>query len=80
MPVRDQNGVITHYTLYYRKEGSAINSNIPLMSSTVQANLTGLSIYTMYNIVVSASTAAGVVPVSAIVNVKTGEVGKLTDE
>ena len=50
-----------------------------LGSSSLQVNITGLSVYTNYNISVSASTKAGEGPKSSGIVVKTGEASKFTN-
>ena len=75
LPKVDQNGIITAYILYYHVRGSA-TAKATLQTPSLNAHITGLSIYTEYAISVSASTQAGEGPDSDEIFVRTGEAGR----
>ena len=77
LPPNSHNGVITKYTVYYYKQHSPRISeqSIAVSVSNRQTGISNLSVYTDYNISVSASTSAGEGPRSSGIIVKTGEAG-----
>ena len=80
-PLETKNGTITNYMVYYRMDSvkDSTTNSVQLGSSTLQVNITGLSVYTNYNISVSASTKAGEGPKSGGIIVKTDEASKFTN-
>ena len=78
LALSDQNGIITHYTVYYRQAGIPLSSRVNITSSILSTNITGLDIHTNYIAVVSASTSAGEGPQSSEATFKTAEGSKST--
>ena len=59
MPVEQQNGIITGYTITYHSQTENDNGSVPAGPSDRQKNITGLKQYVFYNITVFASTVKG---------------------
>ena len=76
LPILDRNGVITRYTVYYSQSKDKPPKSIN--SSSLSANITGLSPFTDYIMNVSASTYVGEGPISSEVTVKTAEASKFS--
>lgn len=71
-PVRDRNGVITGYNLYYRvtpDEGGVVNETYTKLSvaPSGQYQLEGLVGDTSYDVVMQAVTSAGAGPNSTVI-------------
>ena len=62
VPVVDQNGIITGYTINYQSQTENDSANVPADANKRQKELTGLKEYVDYNITVFASTAKGAGP------------------
>ena len=79
MPV--QNGIIVSYSVYYQAIGGSYSDSTKrykqVGSALTQADLTGLEVYVLYNITVTASTSAGEGPSSIAIAVRTAEAGKI---
>ena len=73
-PQDHQNGIITVYTVYYRR--SSATRSKEFVWHDHQFIITGLSASTLYLVSVSASTSAGEGPSSREVTVKTPDAGK----
>ena len=59
VPVQQQNGIITGYTITYQSQRENHNGSVPAGSSDRQKNITNLKEYVLYNITVFASTVKG---------------------
>ena len=75
VPIDHQNGIITGYRVYIRKEGSSGAWSVDDTSSK-QWSKSGLDLWTIYDIKISAKTSVGEGPKSSIVKVRTDEDGK----
>ena len=71
-PSQDRNGVITGYTLQYKKSSASSYSTISSLTVTL-ASLTSLNEFTEYQIRVAAATSSGIGPFSDIVVTTTEE-------
>ena len=76
VPLDHQNGIITGYRVYIRKQES-VGEWLADDTSIKQWSKSGLEFWTLYNITVSAKTSAGEGVQSAIVEVRTDEDGKM---
>ena len=78
VPVEQQNGIITGYTITYHSQTENDNGTVQAGPSERQKTITGLKEYVNYNIRVFASTVKGDGPPSSPVLVlRTGQDGKL---
>ena len=59
VPVEQQNGIITVYTITYQSRTENHNGSVAAGPSDRQKNITGLKEYVYYNIIVFASTVKG---------------------
>ena len=59
VPVHQQNGIITGYTITYQSQTENHNGSVPAGPSDRQKNITNLKEYVSYNITVFASTVKG---------------------
>ena len=59
VPVQQQNGIITGYTITYQSQTENHNGSVPAGPSDRQKNITNLKEYVLYNITVFASTVKG---------------------
>ena len=59
VPVEQQNGIITGYTITYQSQTGNHNGNVSAGPSDRQKNITGLKENVFYNITVFASTVKG---------------------
>ena len=59
VPVEEQNGIITGYTITYQSQTENHNGNVFAGPSDRQKSITGLKEYVNYNITVFASTVKG---------------------
>jgi len=59
VPVQQQNGIITGYTITYQSQTEIHNGSVPAGPSDRQKNITNLKEYVLYNITVFASTVKG---------------------
>ena len=59
VPVEQQNGIITVYTITYQSQTENHNGSVAAGPSDRQKNITGLKEYVYYNITVFASTVIG---------------------
>jgi len=59
VPVEQQNGIITVYTITYQSQTGNHNGSVPAGSFDRQKNITGLKENVFYNITVFASTVKG---------------------
>ena len=59
VPVEQQNGIITGYTINYQSQTENHNGSVSTGPSDRQQNITGLKEYVYYNITVFASTVKG---------------------
>lgn len=78
LPKSQRNGIVTHYTVYYRSDESddeEMNYNDVETTSLLLRHLTP---YTTYGLSVSASTNVGEGPLSDVVTVTTDEASMLT--
>ena len=79
-PLAEQNGFIVSQCVYYQAvEGSyrdVTKRSKQVTGASTQTNLTGLEVFVLYNISVSASTSAGEGPSSIAISVRTAEAGK----
>ena len=75
VPAEDQNGIITGYKVYIRKEGSSGTWHVDQTSSK-QLSKSGLDLWTIYDIKISAKTSVGEGVKSSIVKLRTDEGGK----
>ena len=80
-PAVDQNGIIILYNVSYQSVGGSYSGSTnrckQVAGDSTQTDLTGLEVYVLYNITVSASTSAGEGPSSIIIGVRTAETGKI---
>ena len=80
-PAVDQNGIIILYNVSYQSVGDSYSDSTKrckqVAGDSTQADFTGLEVYVLYNITVSASTSAGEGPSSIIIAVRTAEAGKI---
>ena len=76
VPVVDQNGIITGYTINYQSQTENDNGSVPADANKRHKELTGLKEYVDYNITVFASTAKGAGPSSSVLVVRTDEDSK----
>ena len=76
VPVVEQNGIITGYTITYQSQTENHNGSVPAGANDRQKELTGLKEYVDYNITVFASTAKGPGPSSPVLVVRTDEDSK----
>ena len=79
-PVQEEflNGILRAYQVFYRKSSDTISSPMEIFStvSSPSVNISDLDKFTVYSVWVKAvTTAAG--PSSIVVNVTTGEDGKI---
>ena len=59
VPVEQQNGIITVYTITYQSQTENHSGSVAAGPSDRQKNITGLKEYVYYNITVFASTVKG---------------------
>ena len=59
VPVEQQNGIITGYTITYQSQTENHNGSVPAGPPDRQKNITNLKEYVLYNITVFASTVKG---------------------
>ena len=59
VPVEQQNGIITGYTITYQSQTENHNGSVPAGPLDRQKNITNLKEYVLYNITVFASTVKG---------------------
>ena len=64
VPVAEQNGIITGYTITYKSQTENDNGNVQVNGSVRQTELTNLKEFVKYNITVFASTEKGDGPAS----------------
>ena len=77
VPVQQQNGIITRYTITYQSQTENHNGNVSADPSDRQLNITGLKEYVFYNITMFASTVKGDGPHSTpVVVVRTDQDSK----
>jgi len=77
VPVKQQNGIITGYTITYHSQTENDNGNVSVDANNRHKNLTGLKEYVNYNITVFASTVKGNGPASdPVIVVRTDQDGK----
>jgi len=77
VPVEQQNGIITGYTITYQSQTENHNGNVSAGPSVRQQNITGLKEYIFYNITLFASTVKGAGPHSTpVVVVRTDQDSK----
>ena len=78
VPVEQENGIITGYTITYHSQSQNHNGTVPAGPSERQKTITGLKEFVNYNITVLASTVKGDGPPSSpVLIVKTGQDSKL---
>ena len=78
VPVDQENGIITGYTITYHSQTENDNGTVQAGPSERQKTITGLKEYVNYNITVFASTVKGDGPPStAVLVVRTGQDSKL---
>ena len=78
VPVEQENGIITGYTITYQSQTENDNGTVPAGSSERQKTISGLKEYVNYNITVFASTAIGNGPPSSpVLVVRTDQDSKL---
>ena len=65
VPVEQENGIITSYTITYHSQTENDNGTVPAGPSERQKTITGLKEYVNYNIRVFASTVKGDGPPSS---------------
>ena len=75
VPAEHQNGIITGYKVYIRKEGSS-GTWYKEDTSSKQLSKSGLDLWTTYDVKISAKTSIGEGVKSTIVKVRTDEDGK----
>ena len=75
VPIEHQNGIITGYRVYFKKDGSK-GKSFADDTSNKQFSKSGLDPWTFYNITVSAKTSVGEGLQSALLRVQTDEDGK----
>ena len=76
VPVNQQNGIITGYTITYQSQTENDNGTVQVNGSVRQTELTNLKEYVNYNITVFASTVKGAGPVSDLIVVRTDQDSK----
>ena len=76
VPVEQQNGIITGYTITYQSQTENDNGNVPAGPDDRVKNITGLREFVDYNITMSTSTAKGAGPSSPVIVVRTDEDSK----
>ena len=76
VPVDQQNGIITGYTITYQSQTENDNVNVKVDGSVRQTELTNLKEYVNYNITVFASTVKGAGPASDLIVVRTDQDSK----
>ena len=76
VPLEQQNGMITGYTITYQSQTEHHNGDVPAGPSDRQKEITGLKEYVDYNITVFASTVKGRGPSSTPALVKTDQDSK----
>ena len=59
VPVVEQNGIITRYTITYKSQTENDNGNVQVNGSVRQTELTNLKEYVNYNITMFSSTVKG---------------------
>ena len=78
MPVDQQNGIITSYTITYQSQTENHNGIVSAGPDDCQKSITGLKEYVNYNITVFASTVKGDGPHSSpVLVVRTDQDSKL---
>ena len=77
VPVADQNGEITKYTVTYKALPDGSLQTKEVSAPTTVVTLTGLNEYTTYSIKVSASTSKGAGTISEPISVTTDQDSKL---
>ena len=78
VPVVEQNGIITGYTITYQSQTENDNNSVQVNGSVRQTEFTNLKEYVNYNITVFASTVKGDGPASDPVVVRTDQDSKLS--
>ena len=76
VPVEQQNGIITSYTIAYSSQTENHNGNVTVGPFDRQKEITGLKEYVNYSISVFASTVKGHGPHSAVIFVRTDQDSK----
>ena len=77
VPVKQQNGIITAYTITYYSQTENDNGSVSVDANDRQKNLTNLKEFVNYNIAVFASTVKGNGPASEpVIVVRTDQDGK----
>ena len=76
VPVVEQNGIITGYTITYQSQTENHNDSVPAGVDDRGKNITGLKEYVDYNITVFASTVKGAGPSSPVFVVRTDQDSK----
>ena len=76
VPVEQQNGIITVYTITYQSQTENHNGIVAADPSDRQKNITGLKEYVYYNITMFASTVKGDGPHSNATVVRTDQDSK----
>ena len=72
----DQNGIILGYNITYFVVGDELNTTMSTSETTTIINITGLAIYTEYNISVAAYTVIDTGPYDTVVT-RTDSLGEL---
>ena len=76
VPVVEQNGIITGYTIIYQSQTENHSGSVPAGPDNREKNITGLREYVDYNITVFASTVKGAGPSSPALVVRTDQDSK----
>ena len=77
VPVEQENGIITGYTIKYHSQTENDNGTVPAGPSERQKTISGLKEYVDYNIAVFASTVKGDGPLSSpVLVVRTDQASK----
>ena len=77
VPVEQENGIITGYTITYHSQTENDNGTVPVTPSERQKTISGLKEYVNYNIRVFAATAIGDGPPSSpVIVVRTDQDSK----
>ena len=76
VPVAEQNGIITGYTITYKSQTENDNGNVQVNGFVRQTELRNLKKYVNYNVTVFASTVKGDGPASNLTVVRTDQDSK----
>ena len=71
-----QNGIITNFTIRYRKQGSTQDMTVNTQTATTSFNVIGLSAFTAYTFSVAGSNSIGMGVFSATADIRTVEDSK----